>query len=249
MKPLMKTSLLSSLLFSGSVFAIQPLNGVYFGLFGTISHGPSNGQVIFQEGDDVYHGKVGYSDVSGGGGTMLGYRWQHIRGEAELFFNRISTGPVLITEVPCEIQNEDILTPTGVCPSNIQDQFLGYSGNSTAVYGFVNGFWDFYSEAEESDLAPYLGFGVGMATVKNGNSFINTITNYSHGEVYTSNGVAYQGIIGVSYFMDSFAWCSMDYRLVNTALKPDTKTQFGSQIPTQNYTLSTLNFTINAVFG
>ncbi len=247
MKQLIKIGLLSPLLFSTSLFALTPIDGFYFGLLGEMSHGPSNDGVYFHEGTQIYHGTVGYSPLSAGAGAMLGYKYQHLRGEAEFLYNRISTGPVTVST--CGIQNHDISTPTGVCPPLFVEQALGFSGNSSAVYGFFNAYWDFFSNEEKSDLDPYLGIGVGESIIKNGNSFVNTITDYAHGQTYNSSGIAYQGIVGIGYFMDSFAWCSMDYRFVSTTRKASNGTDNATLLPSKSYTLSTLNFTINAVFG
>lgn len=249
MKQLIKLGLISQLLCS-PVFALNPVEGFYFGLLAEISHGPSNAPVVFREDTSVFHGTVGYSMVGGGGGAMLGYKYSHFRGEAELFINRFSTGPVTVGS--CVIENMDIVTPTGICPAGVYDHFqakaLGFSGNSTATYGLVNGIWDFFSEEGNSGVAPYLGIGLGMASVKNGSSFVNTNTLYSHGQTPTSNGAAYQGIVGVSYYMDDFTWCSMDFRYVSTSIKADTRTIVGTTLPSRNYALETLNFTINAAF-
>ncbi|RUR06182.1 hypothetical protein [Legionella sp. km772] len=250
MKLLTKIGLLSPLFLSTSLFALKPIDGFYGGLLGEISHGPSGDEIYFHEGGMLFHGNVEYSPVSGGAGFMLGYKYKHLRGEGEFLFNRISTGP--LTVGTCTIESPDVVTPTGLCPPGIYDGFkakaLGYSGNSTAIYGLFNVIWDFYSEEEHSDVAPYLGIGAGMASIKNGSSFINTNTDYSHGQTHNSSGIAYQGIVGISYFMDDFTWCSMDYRFLTTNRKPDTTTDVGSLLPSKTYLLNTFNLTINAAF-
>ena len=250
MKQLIKIGLLAPLFLSTSLFALKPIGGFYGGLIGGVSHGPSGTEIYFHEGGMLFHGDVEYSPISGGAGFMLGYKYKHLRGEGQLFFNRISTGPLTVGS--CTIESPDVVTPTGICTPGVYDGFkakaLGYSGNSTAVYGLFNAFWDFYSEQENYDMAPYLGFGAGMASVKNGSSFINTITTYSHGQTHNSTGIAYQGIIGLSYYMDDFTWCSMDYRFLTTNLKPDTSTTAGALLPSKGYLLNTFNLTISAAF-
>ncbi len=256
MKLLIKVSLLSPLLWSTSLFALEPIDGFYGGLFAEVSHGPSGQEIYFHEDLMLFHGNVEYSPISGGAGFMLGYKFRHLRAEGELLFNRISTGP--LTVGTCTIQSPNVTTPTGVCTPVLYDGFkakaLAYSGNSTAVYGLFNGIWDFYSSEGDSGVAPYVGFGAGMASIKNGSSFINTNTDYSHGQTHKSSGIAYQGILGVSYYMDDFTWCSIDYRYLTTNRKADsgttavTSTTAPPNLPSKNYTLNTFNMTINVAF-
>jgi outer membrane protein W len=251
MKQLVKWGILSQL-FCTPVFALNPVQGFYFGLLGGISHGPSNAPIAFREDGQAFKGTVGYSIVGGGGGIMLGYKYSHLRGEAELLVNRFSTGPVTVGT--CIIENEDIGATSGLCPEGTYDHFkskaLGYSGNSTAMYGLVNGIWDFFSSEGQgsSGAAPYLGFGLGMSSVKNGSSFVNTKTQYSHGQTPTSTGPAYQGILGISYYMDDYTWCSMDFRYLSTNIKAETNHDINLNLPSRNYAIQTLNFTFNAAF-
>lgn len=250
MKQLIKFSLFSSLLLSTQAFAINPIQGFYGGLIGEVSHGPSNDQVFFREDAALFHGTVTYSSISGGAGGYIGYKYSHFRVEAEGLYNRISTGP--LTVGTCVIQSANVLTPTGFCPQATSDHFrekaLGYSGSSSGTYGLLNAFWDFYSDEPDSYFSPYLGIGLGVASIKNSSNFINTINLYSHGHSIIGNGTAAQGIIGVSYYMDDFTWAGMDYRYLTTKLKADLENELGANLPTRNYTLNTLNFTINFAF-
>ena len=251
MKQLIKLGMLSQLLLSTPLFALNPVEGFYGGLFGEMSHGPSNDTVIFREDAQLFQGTVGYSPISGGGGLMLGYKFRHFRGEAEIMFNRISTGPVKIGT--CTIENQDIVTPTGFCPAgtydHIQEKALGYSGNSTAVYGFFNGFWDFFTFDGVTDTVPYLGLGIGYADIKNGNSYTNTITEASHGKSIASNGAAMQGILGISYYLDDYAWIAADYRYVTAKRKEYINTlDLATNLPAKNYTINALTISVNVAF-
>jgi opacity protein-like surface antigen len=252
MKQLIKLGLLSQVLFSTHLFALNPVAGFYGGIFGEMSHGPSSSQVIFAEDFQVFQGTVGYSPLSAGGGIMLGYKYRQLRGEAEFFINRISTGPVTVGT--CVIENVDVVTPTGYCPPGIYDSFeaktLGYEGNSTASYLFLNGIWDFFSYDGTTDVVPYLGLGLGYSLIRNGSSFVNTTTDASHGQDPSSKGVAYQGILGVSYYMDDFTWCSLDYRYVSSTVQAESLTNLGLvySLPSKKYTLNTLNITVNFAF-
>lgn len=250
MKRLIKLGLLSQLVCATQLYALNPVEGFYGGLLGEISHGPSNSDVIFTEDSLLFHGKVGYSSVSAGAGFMLGYKINHLRGELEFLMNRISTGPVTVGT--CTIQNQNIVTPTGLCPASEYDHFkakaLGYSGSSTAMYGFFNAFWDFFSYEGSSVLVPYVGLGIGQSSVKNESNFVSTNTSYSHGQSIINKGSAMQGIVGISYYMDDFTWATMDFRYLSSKPKQNQNTGLDINLPVSNYILSTLNFTINFAF-
>jgi opacity protein-like surface antigen len=252
MKQLIKLGVLSPLLFlSTPSFALTPVGGFYGGLFAEMSHGPSSDIVYFREDDSLFTGTADYSPISGGAGVMIGYKYKHFRTEAEFFFNRISTGPVTVGT--CVIENQNVVTPTGVCTPGVYDSFqakaLGYSGNSTAVYGLLNVFWDFFSY-ENTDIAtvPYIGIGAGYAQVKNGNSYINTINQSSHGESIAHTGMALQGILGISYYLDDYAWIAMDYRFVSAKQSEDIRDDIGVHIPSNDYGLHTINIGVNVAF-
>lgn len=242
MKQLIQLSLLSGLVFSNAGFALNPVGGFYGGLFGTISNGPSSDVVHFREDGIPFTGTVDYSSVGGGAGLTLGYKFRQFRAEGEFLYTRISTGP--LTVGTCRLENTDIITPTGSCPQPEYDHFqakaLGYEGHSTAMYGLANAYWDFFRYEGETSLVPYLGVGFGMAQVKNSNNFVNTRTTYSHGHSNTYSSAAYQGIVGLSYYLDDFAWIGMDYRYLSTKNLPD--------FEDRKYVLNTLNFVVNFAF-
>jgi opacity protein-like surface antigen len=248
MKQLVKLTLVSHLLCSTSLFAFNPVNGFYGGLFAGMSHGPSNATDYFGQGNTVYNGTISYSPYAGGGGFMLGYRFNQFRTEGQFLINRISTGPVTIGT--CVIESHDIVTPTGVCPPVITANSIGYKGTSTAKYGLVNFMWDFFSMDGDGSLAPYVGLGVGLASVQNGNNYINTTTNYSVGDNLSRTGKALQGILGLNYYMDDFTWATMEFRYLNSSLKKETQTVLEQSftIPSKSYVLSMLTFSINFAF-
>ena len=250
MNRLVKLVTASPLLYATSLFALNPIQGFYIGLFGEVSHGPSGDEIYFEEDASIFHGNVDYSPISGGAGFMLGYKYSHFRAEGEFLYNRISTGP--LTVGTCTLQSPDVSTPTGVCTpgeyDGFQEKALGYSGSSSAAYGLFNVYWDFFSENNGSEMVPYVGVGMGIGSIKNGSSIVNTISDYSHGQTHTSSGVAYQGILGVSYYMDDFTWCSLDYRYIATNKKPDVNQNIQNQLTAKTYTLNTFNLTINGAF-
>ncbi|HRD71096.1 MAG TPA: outer membrane beta-barrel protein [Legionella sp.] len=244
MKQLIRLSILSGILFNQSAMALNPVQGFYVGLLGTISHGPSSDEIMVRPnpfGTKVI-GTVDYSSVSGGGGGVLGYKYSHFRVEGEIFYNSISTGPLTVGS--CTLESSNILTPTGVCPrpeyETFVSQALGYNGKSNALYGLVNAYWDFFSYEGETMVVPYLGAGIGQARIRNTNNFTNTYTFNSKEYTESNTSGAYQGIVGLSYYMDDYAWIGMDYRYLSTKALPE--------FQDRRYALHTLNFNVNFAF-
>lgn len=255
MKKLLKLGTWSPLFCATSLYALNPIQGFYIGLLGEMSHGPSGKSIYFQEDATTFQGNVAYSPIGGGAGFMLGYKYSHLRAEAQFLYNRISTGPVTVGT--CTLESPNVTTPTGVCTPGVYDSFqakaLGYSGSSSSSYGYFNAFWDFFStsaEASDDTVVPYIGVGAGFGYVQNGNNFINTTNDNRHGFMTSSTGMTYQGILGLSHYMDDFTWCSLDFRYTSISSKPNTRTDnaISNQINNKAYTLSTFNLTINAAF-
>lgn len=261
MNQLLKLSLLASMVLSTNAFALSPVQGFYGGLMGEISHGPSSDTIVFTEDGMIFTGTVGFSSLSGGAGTYLGYKYKHFRAEGEFLYNRISTGPLKVGT--CTIESPNVVTPSGDCPAGVYDNFqddqLSFQGNSTAVYGLFNVYWDFFNEANNDySIAPYLGAGIGIASVKNASELYSTVYGSSQGQSKIGSGAAAQGILGVNYFLDDFTWASIDYRLLATKVKltPNTtnntvtavSTTIDNNVESTSYILNTINFTINFAF-
>ncbi|MDI1352916.1 MAG: hypothetical protein PSV35_09175 [bacterium] len=249
MKQLMQLSLFTGMLITMPASAFSPIDGFYGGLLGEVSHVATKDTIQFVEDGSTFKGTVGYSPISGGAGGMLGYKYRHFRIEAELLYNRVSKGP--LTVGTCTLQSPNVLTPTGQCPVGQYDHFkvnaLGYSGSSAAIYGLVNGFWDFFSYDSEATVVPYLGLGLGKVQIKNKSNFVNTITLASLDHSTSLSSAAYQGILGISYYMDDFTWATMDFRYLSTQ-NSTKKNVLTTNLGNPKYTLSTLNFTVNFAF-
>lgn len=240
MKQLIQLGIISNLLLSTTSFALNPVQGFYVGLIGEVSRGPSSSDEVFTftTAGITVPGKVSYSPISGGAGATFGYKFRHFRLEAEILYNRISTGPFEVGS--CTLQSSNVETPTGACPAWIYDRALGYNGSSAAFYGMANAFWDFFSYENNSPTVPFIGVGLGKAQIKTGSNFTNTISDATIGATRTNSSTAAQGIIGVSYFMDDYAWVALDYRYLTTNSL--------SAVNKNRYTLNTLNFTVDFAF-
>jgi hypothetical protein len=240
MKQLIQLGLLTNLLLSSSAFAVHPEQGFYLGLLGEVSSGPASHEIAFGSvsTQHLWIGTVNNSRIGGGGGAMLGYRYNNFRVEGEFLYNRYSSGS--IEAYGCTLYSPVSNTSKGICPPN-----LGFSGSVAAMYGMANVYWDFINyDNDNGSVFPYVGLGVGYTRVTARGElvqdyyFVNTTT--SRGTSSTSTNGAAQGILGVGLFMDDFTWAGMDYRYLST----NTLQDFGNK----RYAISTLNFTVNLAF-
>ena len=254
MKQLIQLSIISSLLVSTPIFALDnPVEGFYLGILAGISHGPASDQITFPEpplpGSPTFTGKVTYSSVGGFGGVALGYKLSHFRLEGEIFYNRFSTGPLLIGS--CTLQSPKVVGPTGVCPQgkdydDFEKNGEAYSGSSAATYGMINFYFDFFTPYQPSNAVPYLGIGLGEARIRNFSNFIYTKEVLpSHGFNTTFTAPAVQGILGLSYFMDDFTWVGMDLRYNTTRSLHQVSDTI---VADKKYALTSLNFNVNFAF-
>lgn len=241
MKQLIRLSLISTLLLSQSAHATNPIQGFYGGVLAEISHGPSNYPLTFVNNNLVFGGIVNNSAVGGGGAGVIGFRIQNVRLEGEILVNYVSAGTLSLGT--CTLQSPAVVTPTGLCAPVLQDNAVGFNGSNTAGFGFINAFYDFMSYDTEQTLIPYIGIGIGGAQLKKSVNFINTTTTVdrvSVGHSVLSRSTAGQAIVGISFFLDDYAWAGMDYRYVTTNTLEDNNNS--------RYALNTLNFNINFSF-
>ncbi|MFA6302288.1 MAG: outer membrane beta-barrel protein [Legionella sp.] len=224
MKQWIRFSLISGFAFSCSAYALEPIQGWYIGMLAGVSIGPSeysrNFSVTLPEQALPFEGTATINNnVAGGGiGAVVGYRFQPIRAEAEVYYNYTSTRNLIIDR--CTYESPTVGTPTGICPppNAPVGSGVGFNGSTGVTYALVNFYYDWFNISEDPDnpVIPYLGLGIGGARVKNGVNFVNDLTIRSIGGTTTSNVAAGQFIVGISYFMDDYAWFGVDYRYLST---------------------------------
>lgn len=236
MKQLIRFSLILSIFWGNSAFSLSPIQGIYVGILGEVSH---NSNSTFNATIDQvpYVATLSYNTAGAGGGGVVGYRIQKFRVEGELLYNWVSYDSLSIGN--CTLLSPSLPTPTGRCPNNAL-QNLGFNGSSSILYGLINGYFDFVTYDTDTQVVPYIGLGLGMAKVRVGPSFTNTVTQFSAGGNFSSSSAAAQGIIGLSYFLDDFTWVAFDYRYLTT----NTVQEFGNN----RFAINTLNFSANFSF-
>lgn len=238
-------------LFTGSAMALNPVNGWYAGFIGDVSYMgsldftvlnldtirlPNGGTAATTTGlpGSTLDSQINYR-VMGGGGGQLGYRFcDRYRAELEVFFNT----------------NEYNLIQFGNygsidrATSINQDIGLNQNGRTNIITGMLNGYFDFYNPRSEGYFVPYVGLGIGYASVQN-----RLVLNYNAQEVYraslTKSGFAAQVIAGLSYFLDDFTSFNVDYRYYSTNKISETNTFFSFN---QRFAIQTVNISMNFAF-
>ncbi len=247
MKSSLKPGLVVLLLIGGKASALNPVEGLYGGIFLGGSYSPSvNLNFPHPHTKAITPGKLAYSPFGNIGG-QIGYRMSQFRVEGELFYNsapyhKVTLGPNTYT-------------------SEKTSTSLRFKGQTSTAAVMVNGFYDAYFLSEQSNFVPYLGIGLGYTRVQNTLEFYcdnmpvvdhtvtlgpnNTCTlSTSAGGPKSnlsdhSNAPAAQAIIGASYFMDDFTTFSIDLRHYATkSMRP-----FDSSVQS-----SSVNLTFNGAF-
>ena len=215
------------LLIQGTAWSINPVSGIYLGgmLGGSyqpnttlsfvhpLTSGPSTGTLIHSPLVDV--------------AAEVGYRFHYnYRLEAELYFN---SAPYTELKLP----GANITTGNKV-GLNMQGQtYLGAF--------MVNALYDFITPDSECKVAPFLGLGIGYASIQNSIKFhFNNMYVKNSTLTQTSSTPAAQGIIGLSYFADEFAWFGIDFRYLTT--------QKIAQFSNARVNISSVNLSVNGTF-
>tara|TARA_Y100000588_G_scaffold225620_1_gene239514 strand:- start:53 stop:784 length:732 start_codon:yes stop_codon:yes gene_type:complete len=205
------------LLVSSSLYAANPVDGLYAGINLGGSYTPK-GQITFQRplitsqqcgaSTSTPHPPCTTSTANlsyeafGNIGGQIGYRLGKFRVEIEPFFNYNPYNDV-------QVDNTTI---------GSRKDFIGLrmKGNTSTAAVMLNGIYDLYSEGSESSLFPYVGAGIGYAHISNDIKFFCNNQSVCSETKNTTSKPAAQGIVGVGYFMDDFTWFGLDYRFFIT---------------------------------
>ena len=254
MKQLIKFSLISSLVLSSSVYgayASDPVQGFYLGLLGEISH-ISNIDATVIVNQNPYTGKISVGPVGGGAGGAIGYKVQSFRFEGQLLVNANSFGE--FRTGACTFISPAVLGPQGNCNAFAVNNGLGFKGTSLGIYGLFNAFYDFLpGPGSDRKAIPYIGLGLGYAQIKNtiqiqNNQYIfSGLTPINVSLSVSKSGVAGQGILGVSYYLDDYAVVGIDFRYLTSSNSQKTNTTSNSN--GSRFGVSTINFVGSFALG
>lgn len=243
----MQLGLLSNLLISSAAFAVNPVQGFYVGLLGEMSNGPSSYSIILPSyHGHVYAARINNSLIGGGGGGVLGYRYNQLLVEAEVLYNWVGSGTANVGQ--CTLQSPTVQTPTGNCPDILTSTQLGFNGSVAGVYGMINAYWNFINYDADWTVFPYIGAGIGAVQFKASGNLVSQYyaSDYppSIGTSRTTSTGAAQGIIGLGVFMDDFTWAGMDYRYLSSGTINGVDNIYSNK----RYVINTLNFNVNLSF-
>ncbi|KTD05538.1 outer membrane beta-barrel protein [Fluoribacter gormanii] len=255
MRQIIKFGFILGLVTSSSAFSAEPVQGLYLGLLGQVSHA-TNLDLNFSLTQLPNLGTIGtvqLGPVGGGIGASLGYKIQNFRLEGEFLFNINNYGQ--LNAGSCTLISPAVLGPEGTCPPEVVDVGLGFNGYTIGLYGFFNAFYDFMSSDPNVNFVPYLGVGVGGADLLNHAVFqsnnqcislgtCSPIVNESFDKSHF--GFAAQGILGFNYYIDDFTTIGLDFRYVSTFnLSKNNSTSSTTNSSNSAFGISTINLTGN----
>ncbi len=233
-----KLGLITLMLAQSTAFAVNPAQGWYGGVILGFSYSPDTSynyplsKTVPSSVPITLPSTVPIKIINselGLVGIQGGYRCGKLRGEGEFIYNNTPISGL-------KIQNTTL--------KNNKSQYYNFQAGTNTVALMANVFYDFLPSNPESSIAPYVGFGAGIADV----STIVKFGFYDTAGVNVKNirisqstsSAAGQGIIGVSLFADDYTAFSADFRYFATATKSkylDARTQ-----------LYTFNILFNGMF-
>jgi opacity protein-like surface antigen len=246
MRQIIKFGFMLGLIISNGAFSAEPVQGIYLGLQGQISHAPNTNITATLDHQPPYSGQIELGPIGGGGGISLGYRIQNFRLEGEFLFNYNGYGELHLGS--CTLVSPNVFSPEGNCSAYpyVENNALGFNGSTMGFYGLFNVYYDFLSSDPNKNYFPYIGLGLGGALIKNHALFQTNKQDESLGVPvvsYTfdssSTALAVQGILGFAANIDDFTTVGLDFRYVSaiqigTGSNHNTDSQYG---------ISTLNLT------
>ena len=223
MKPFIKTSVLALLLANGTTYAFNPVQGWYGGVLIGINYTPSSNfsrvktveltnvttPFTFMSSSNMEYGTMGAL------GGQFGYRSGKYRLEGQFLYNN---SPYRSMGVTTTRPNGDQNTFSIYAPSTSTEFRL--EGSTDSGLGMVNGFYDFLPDDPRSNVAPYIGLGVGYTYFSNNLRVYYNEVNLDAARVKEAiTSPAGQAILGMSYFVDDFASFAVDVRYFTSTAK------------------------------
>lgn len=232
-----KLGLLALLLTNASAYALNPVQGWYGGILLGINYTPSTNFVIPATFTSILTPIVVPADGTATlkYGTMgqiagqVGYRCGKYRVEAQLGYNNSPVKSLTIDDTTITI------------PSN--NKYFTSSANTNTGYGMINGYYDFLPTDPNSNIAPFLGLGIGYASTTNEVNVAFWYNNFNFQTLNVSEKTtspAGQIMLGTSYFMDDFSTLALDLRYFTTSTK--------ATVTNARVEVVSLNITFNGAF-
>lgn len=236
----LKSSVLALSLAHGVAHAINPVQGVYAGIFLGGSKAQSLSLKLAEpltlatttaQLDYSFFGDIGF---------QVGYRVNQFRVEGEVLVNNSPYNLLTLDGVKYKKRQKSATKPN--------TSGISFTGSTTTAGLMVNGLYDAYSVFEQTNFVPYLGVGVGYAGVQNSITLYNNGVLIPHADYSTRSGTpAAQGIIGAHYFMDDFTTFGLDFRYLSTKSIPVHLGVANSSLSTR-VQIASINFSFNGAF-
>ena len=207
MKFFLKAGFASLLLTTGSVYALDPVQGIYAGIFLGGSKARSVDVTAIVSGLKAPIGTLKYSFLGDIGG-QVGYRMDQFRVEGALSYNNNPYDTLTIGGETISKQGN----------SHANNMGIRQKGQTGIAALMLNGYYDNYALFDQTCFVPYIGFGIGYANVQNKIQFFYNNTAITGADFsMRDNAFAGQAIIGTNYFLDDFTAFGLDFRYFSTA--------------------------------
>lgn len=236
---------------STSIFALNPTPGLYGGIIVGGSYAPSITSPAIDWLFYNYFPNAGFNGYNinnlkaslnysflGLIGAQLGYRFDKIRLEGEFFYNSNPYSSITVTN-----NNQTIFTISGNS-NELSGNYI--EGQTNTAAGMINLYYDLLPpDYIDASFAPFLGVGVGYASVQNGLDVFIAGTQANQNTIgKTHNNIAGQAMAGVLLFLDDFSYFTLDFRYFTTG----TQSQYVNIVDT-TYTWKNQLVSVNLSFN
>lgn len=224
------SSALGLSLLSSSLYALNPVMGIYTHIGGGVGYTPNvtttNSKFTLTTGAPDPIIKLD-NKILVDGFLGFGYRQENYRLELEVLGAGNNLKNIYITTNGSTLKLND---------SSASGDKITFEGKTYLIGVMANAYYQFFQTGQQSPWMPYLGGGIGYGRVKTRLNLVcnpnNSNANYSYAtcnssssdnseipgtKVSTSASTAVGQIIaGASYFMDDYSTISIDYRFTTT---------------------------------